>query len=147
VIWKAAYEPLATGEVPLELEPIQLLDGSRFTFTLGVLIGGASPEAWPEMALWTKLLATSRQPFPWKAVLFGQTSATELSNLIADSQKGEWGIVAQPVPIELDRTSRCFGLIVQHERAMRGLIGPPTEDAWEAFEEEAIRRFSKDLAP
>jgi hypothetical protein len=104
----------------------------------GVLVGGLSLSALPEMEIWMKLLEQSALG-EWMIGLPGELVA-EAQALVAPKRlrrlieidQSVWKQIVQP-----DQPSRSFCLVAGGGVVLRLVIGPPTEEVWESFEELA----------
>lgn len=153
MIWREAYRTRSLG--PVALPPLSMLDldGKAVAFEQPALIIGAfDPRAHREVELWSRLIGGSFPGYdPSFRLYLGGTDTRRREALaaihppsrhrqvrLAEDPDGAWRSLIEP-----DRPERSFGLIAVDGRSHRLMVGPPTEEAWEEFEAEALKIFGR----
>jgi hypothetical protein len=121
------------------------LSGEEVSFPAdGILIGGIGEGQLPECAVWRKLIDTdlgslsrtlilAEDPEATHPILLASAPRSLHSQVYITAMAQEWAEALSPGP---------FAILWDGPRFVHGVVGKPTEDAWENFA-DAARRFSR----
>ena len=153
MVWRAGYQTKAieSGQLPLLIGVTVDGDPAELTGS-GVLLGGFDFHVQAEQGIWRRLIEDAfPQTVPIRAAFIrpGWThlERQKLQMLIPrslhaqvfclDDPEGEWA-----ARFPADRVERGFAVVFSEGEACFGMIGPPTEEAWDAFREAILEYVS-----
>lgn len=145
MLWKTPYETRILRGVELPRLVGRTLDNQDGAAPVeGAMLGAFGPFAGAELGIWRKLL---EEAFPARKVptVLVRAAWTERERrtlatatppglhpwtLLANDPDGAWAAAVGP-----DRAERAFGSVVRSGTAELLMVGLPTEEAWDHFQE------------
>ena len=146
MLWKPTYETRVLQSIPLVRLEGRTLDGQDGAAPIeGAMLGAFGPFATAELGIWRRLLAEAypsrRVPTVlvravWtererRTLATGTAPALHAWTLLANDDAGAWSSAIGP-----DRAERAFGAVVRGGVAELLMVGLPTEEAWDLFQEK-----------
>lgn len=132
MLWKDEYRPVVRYDV--RIPPVQgtLLSGAPTLVRGGVLIGAFDARS-SEVGVWQRLIGG--QP----PTAFIGVSAEDATAVTPPSGRASTLVIVNDLAWRTiavaDRPERAFALVFSGERAQMLVVGAPTEDVWEEFEQ------------
>lgn len=146
MLWREAYRTKWAKDLRAIPFEGRWLDGTTVEpVDFRVLAAGFDLAAFGEVRLWKNLIQTLSFPTDQFAFGFftkGEDDRQELIGAVPNSEQSSWAILEDREAwlklVEPDRPSRAFAVILVGNEIPLIMSGPPTEDAWEIFESEAL---------
>lgn len=145
MLWKPTYETRILHEIPLPRLVGRTLDGQDGAAPVeGAMLGAFGPFASAELGVWRRLLEEAypqrRVPTVLIRANWAERERRSLATatppglhawtLLANDAEGSWTAAVGP-----DRAERAFGAVVRNGVATVLMVGLPTEEAWDMFQE------------
>ncbi len=132
MLWRQSYTTRIEERRDIPPLDIHLLNGTRGT-AAPFVVAVRSLRAMPALDLWRRLFRERYPTMPAMFAVVGATDLADLEALVPPSRSGEYGVIRSPEWIELfDGADEQHPMAIVAGHPSLVLIGPPTEDAWEA---------------
>jgi hypothetical protein len=142
MLWKEPYAPIVLYELPeLAFSGPSLAGGVGTSSTAKIVLGAGSPSGFLALGTLRRLLRSSGFEADQEWALFERNdeSLASLRAMVLSDQYDRV-LFAEPVPEQLLSAGPvqphwCFAALQDGSRTRVLVVGPPTEDVWESFEE------------
>lgn len=134
MLWRVPYEPLVKRDVPFrELTGVNLQGLPGRSGEARIILGASSSMAFLQLETWRRLLLSAGLKPDQEWGLFPD-SMENRESLRAIVIPDRYDVVFLDADMEMDPDRPIFAALLQGQRAEQLVLGPPTEEVWEAFE-------------
>jgi hypothetical protein len=143
MLWREHYEPVVKQNLVLPVSKLEWLRGEARDTSHSVWICGFGLNAVADQGVWWRLMQSEFQVDPdvyrvfirqdWttkqkRDALASVPPSEHSTTLLMSDSQNSWKNLIQP-----DKPERGFAVVIKGQLIERLVIGPPTEEVWEAY--------------